>query len=84
MKNLLALSGIEPQFLGRPARSLVTITTELSRQKYGAVFRSYGEINQHAYGFMYERERNFKVDLLYPFRLFGIRLIQFGRFRRYR
>jgi hypothetical protein len=29
-KNLLSLPGIERQFLSRPARSLVTIPTELS------------------------------------------------------
>jgi hypothetical protein len=29
-KNLFPLPGIEPRFFGRPARSLVTIVTELS------------------------------------------------------
>jgi hypothetical protein len=30
-KNLLSLPGIEPRHLGRPARGLVAISTELSR-----------------------------------------------------
>jgi hypothetical protein len=30
-ENLLPTTGIEPRFLGRPARRLVTMSTELSR-----------------------------------------------------